>query len=508
MRNLGHKVKLASQAGDKTDTITHRLMVKLGFAEQIEETHEITLKNGVKLKATTEDLEVDTVVMTAENAVVANGTYELSDGNTFEVEDTTIVKMGKVSAKVNDSKTNDKAQALDVVLSKLESLEKQVAGGDGAAKGQADLIRKEVETYLSKVDNPVPPSRQNFGRGQDLLLSRHELAAMTPQERANHYVFSGIQRLGEGNYREVKLASGEPTITTTYAGEYAAPFVGASLLSGDTLSNGYVRIHENVPLSGLAIQNLALANLLQAAGCDFTHQGTVTKGEEKLIPVDMKVNLEVCKTPHLTDWEAKSMGRGRMDKDLPPNFQSFFLQRIVARVAQQIETWIWQGDTGGSALFNGFDTLLNGQVQTGSAGAITSANVQSKMREAIALIPAARRFDRDLKLKCPGDIVQLYIESLGNAHYNDMSAVGAKPLNIDGYEIQYCPGKTSGTITICKDDDLHFGTDLVSDHMSVKLIDQEPLDGSENVHVVMKLTGGCLATLPATEVIYWENGAV
>ena len=37
---------------------------------------------------------------------------------------------------------------------------------------------------------------------------------------------------------------------------------------------------------------------------------------------------------------------------------------------------------------------------------------------------------------------------------------------------------------------LFFGTDLVSDHTEIKMLDMGDLDGSDNIRVVAKFTGG------------------
>jgi hypothetical protein len=49
--------------------------------------------------------------------------------------------------------------------------------------------------------------------------------------------------------------------------------------------------------------------------------------------------------------------------------------------------------------------------------------------------------------------------------------------------------------------DLHFGTGLLSDTNETKLIDMSDIDGSQNVRVIMRFTGGILATNPTQQVI-------
>jgi hypothetical protein len=48
---------------------------------------------------------------------------------------------------------------------------------------------------------------------------------------------------------------------------------------------------------------------------------------------------------------------------------------------------------------------------------------------------------------------------------------------------------------------LHFGTGLLSDYNEVKVIDMSDIDGSQNVRVIMRFTGGIIATNPTQQVV-------
>jgi hypothetical protein len=49
--------------------------------------------------------------------------------------------------------------------------------------------------------------------------------------------------------------------------------------------------------------------------------------------------------------------------------------------------------------------------------------------------------------------------------------------------------------------DLHFGTGLLSDYNEVKFIDMSDIDGSQNVRIIMRFTGGLIATNPTQQVV-------
>jgi len=77
---------------------------------------------------------------------------------------------------------------------------------------------------------------------------------------------------------------------------------------------------------------------------------------------DLKVNLELCKKEFARDWEAAQTGRGFINDVVPANFSDFLIGYAAAKVAENIEFTIWQGDTTvGSTYpgFNGFEKTVD-----------------------------------------------------------------------------------------------------------------------------------------------------
>ena len=56
----------------------------------------------------------------------------------------------------------------------------------------------------------------------------------------------------------------EPTITTTYAGQFAGKYISAALLSPSTIDNGGVTVLPNVKFKEV-LQNVATSSLLANA---------------------------------------------------------------------------------------------------------------------------------------------------------------------------------------------------------------------------------------------------
>jgi hypothetical protein len=83
-----------------------------------------------------------------------------------------------------------------------------------------------------------------------------------------------------------------PTLTApaTYAGEAAADFIAAALLSAKTLDQRNIEIHPNVKYKEV-IQKLDVSGIVSDASCDFETTGSVSITEEYLSQKSLQVNL-------------------------------------------------------------------------------------------------------------------------------------------------------------------------------------------------------------------------
>jgi hypothetical protein len=162
----------------------------------------------------------------------------------------------------------------------------------------------------------------------------------------------------------------EPTITSTYAGEFAGQYIAAALLSAKTLDNKLVTIHPNVKYKEV-LQKVAVAGIVQDASCDFVTSGSVTLSERILEPKELQVNLQLCKQEFVDSWEALQLGYSAFDT-IPANFNDYLISYVAGQVAQATETAIWQG-TASNGSFLGFQAELSASIAAGGATAVLAA---------------------------------------------------------------------------------------------------------------------------------------
>jgi len=68
------------------------------------------------------------------------------------------------------------------------------------------------------------------------------------------------------------FSAGNPSVTSTYAGEAASDYIAAALLSARTLDNQLITIKPNVKYKEV-IQKLDVDGIIQDASCDFVTSG-------------------------------------------------------------------------------------------------------------------------------------------------------------------------------------------------------------------------------------------
>ena len=298
-----------------------------------------------------------------------------------------------------------------------------------------------------------------------------------------------------------------PTVTTTYAGEAAAGYIAAALLSANTLDKKLVTIMPNVKFKSV-IQKLDVSGIVQDASCDFTTSGSVAITEQVLTPKELQVNLLLCKQEFVDSWEALQLGFSAFD-EIPKNFNDFLISYVGGKVAEATEESIWEGVNSTNGQFGGFQTAFSASIAAGGAtavlaaksgsivisGSVTSANVIDKLNSVVNTIPDTVYGKPDVLLYVATDVAKAYQQALaggaiGANGFNNQMNVGEKPFNFNGIEIVWCPGMTASKIVAAQKSNLFFGTGLLSDYNEVKVLDMANIDGSQNYRIVMRYTGG------------------
>ena len=289
------------------------------------------------------------------------------------------------------------------------------------------------------------------------------------------------------------------SLTTSYAGEFSGMYVKAALLSGTTLSNGGMTIMPNIAYKAV-IQKLSTDGLLRDATCDFTATSTVTITERTLTLEPFQVNLQLCKKDFLASFQAEEMGFSA-NKVLAKSFADYLLAYVLEKVAEAVESSIWNGVNATSGQVAGIMTLLTTDAALPAANEISSttlsaSNIIEEMGKLVTAIPAAVYGADDLKLYVSQAAAKFYIRALGGFSVAATSNNGTDnkgtqwytngTLTFDGIPVFVANGLTANQMLAAQTSNLFFGCGLLNDSNEVRVLDMAELDGSDNVRMILR----------------------
>jgi hypothetical protein len=297
----------------------------------------------------------------------------------------------------------------------------------------------------------------------------------------------------------------QPTITSSYAGEFAGKYIAAAVLSANTIANNGVTVIPNVKFK-TTLKKAVVSGLVTAATCDFTDTGVVTLSDKVLTVEEKQVNLQVCKTPFQSDWEAAQMGYSAFDT-LPSSFSDFFIAKVLKDIALDTENFLWSATTGLGKLLK-----TDGAVTIATPLTITASNVIAEMGRVVDGIPAAIYGNEGLRVYVSQNVAKAYVRALGGFSVAATSNSGTQglgtqwytggELTFDGVKIFVANGLPANTMVAAEIENLFVGFGLQDDQNLIKTIDMQDIDGSKNVRFIARFTRGLQVGIGADAVTY------
>ncbi len=283
------------------------------------------------------------------------------------------------------------------------------------------------------------------------------------------------------------------SITTTYAGESSGKYIAPALLSANTIEKGGITVMPNVKFRE-TVKKLAVDSILRDGDCDFNATSTVTLTERTIEPKALQVNLQLCKESFRSDWSAIEMGYSAFD-ELPKSFADFLIGHVSEKVALKNEQNIWTGDASNSGEFDGLTTLLAVDANLPSANEIAgttidASNVVAELGKIVDAIPSALYGREDLKIYVSQAVYKAYVRAMNALGYVDRyNNQDHGDMVFDGIKLFVAHGLTGSTAICTTVDNIFFGCGLENDKNIVKVLDMADVDGSENVRIIMRMTG-------------------
>jgi hypothetical protein len=291
------------------------------------------------------------------------------------------------------------------------------------------------------------------------------------------------------------------TTTSNFAGKAAGFYISAALKSAVSLD--YLTMIENVKFKS-NIQKMAGSGLVKAATCDFESVGTLALTEKVLEPANLQINLDLCKSTLLDSWEALQMRAGA-GAPPPASFDEYVISYMGDIIGEATENSIWAGASNAGGDFIGFtgagaagwlragnDATVVQAVLTGGAGvAPVVGTIIADIQAGLDAVPAAVIGKDDLYIYLNQKNYQLYIQAISALGYvNAYNMNGDYVPLFNGIKVAVVNGLQNAAIVIAEKSNLFYGTDLLSDATRITLMDMAALDGSDNMRLVARYSGG------------------
>ena len=299
-------------------------------------------------------------------------------------------------------------------------------------------------------------------------------------------------------------------LTSNYAGKAAGFYISAALRQANSME--YLTMIENIKFKS-NIQKMDAAAMVQDATCNVNLAGTLTMTEAILEPKNLMVQSDLCAKTLLSSWEALQMRAGA-GAPPPASFDDYVISYIGEIVADATEASIWGGNDAVAGGFTGFNTAAVGRLvvdatvvdvaNVGGAGtAFAAANILANLDAVAAAIPSAVYMKEDLHIYMSPKTYRIYLGVQAAAGYQQLYNMGDTFVPMfNGIKLAVCNGMLDDQLVAAERSNLFFGTDLLSDQTSrIDLLDMSTLDGSDNIRLLARYSGGVQVGIGADVVL-------
>jgi len=194
--------------------------------------------------------------------------------------------------------------------------------------------------------------------------------------------------------------------------------------------------------SSVAIPLMDTDAVFGTQSCSFDASGTTTFSQRTITVGKIKIEEKICPKDLEAYFTQEALKAGSTYEDFGnADFQAAYLDKKNKRIAAQIETALWQGDTGSATAnlnkFNGLQTLVStdavnanvsGYVSGAPITTVTSANVIAATEGIYKAIPVAVLAKGDVKIFVGNDWYRLLIlayRALNMFSYNPQDSQAA-----------------------------------------------------------------------------------
>lgn len=274
---------------------------------------------------------------------------------------------------------------------------------------------------------------------------------------------------------------------TTYYGQDALDFYSKALLEG--VSKSTFRVVPGVKDS-IKMPRYDAGDAIKDAGCSWAATGEGTLSQKTLNVCSKDIQLALCETTFENNFLGELLRPGHNNGEVTPAvFLDYMIGQVGAKLQQDLEIIVWQGDTeAGTYPIKECNGLLkkmtadNTVIKATPASTIDNTNVVAEINKVYNLIPSTVINDPNLVIYVSDFVARAYMQATA-AQSNEAYYVGAKELNFLGVKMIAAPGMPAGSMVAAVTDNILLLTDLLSDDDQLNVIPQANISGVREIRI-------------------------
>lgn len=262
---------------------------------------------------------------------------------------------------------------------------------------------------------------------------------------------------------------------TTYAGEAASQFIVKAITGADTINGGNVYVKDGIKKKFTIPRfDVDYEDLIQDRQATPQSKGTMNVTGQALTPADYMIYTEFNPRDYEDHWFATQLNETLIDRSLPYSVESVVVQEVLKRHAKFFNKILWTGDTTGTGIYKYFDGFIKKAKNASDTNVVSSpvtltvSNIQGEFLRGYNLIPAALRYDKDMKYFCSYATYDLYAQSQINQTYKGVDTTAEGVPTFKGRRVEKIADFPDNTFFIAKgkpgmDSNLWVGLNSVAD---------------------------------------------
>lgn len=230
-----------------------------------------------------------------------------------------------------------------------------------------------------------------------------------------------LKMIGKLPNIEASLFDGFVISDTIYAGEAASTFIVKAITGNETVQGGHVYVKDGIKKKfTIPRWDADYEDFVQDRMATPISKGTMTVDGHTLTPADYMIYTEFNPRDYEAHWYATMLSPTLIDRTLPATVESVVVQEVLKRHDRYLNKALWNSSTALTTIYkyyNGF--IKNAQnansgsdaTLTVTATTLTAGNIQAEMQKGFNLLPAALRYDNNVKFFMGYAAWDLYMQS-------------------------------------------------------------------------------------------------